>query len=178
MPEKKTNRYLYRGDTRSTCPVCRQLVTARIHEKQNKLYLEKFCPEHGRSSALLSSDATWTEWSRDFNKPGEKPLKVAGHVEKGCPHDCGLCDDHEQHSCSIQIEVTDKCDLTCNNCYMGPENSWFLPYLFRCCGLRPVPWNRRSMRGCGGRWRVMRGWMWVLRRRKRWQPTGSTLPMT
>jgi len=127
MPTKKTNKYLYKRDTRSTCPVCRQLVTARVHEKQNKLYMEKFCPEHGRSTALLSSDAAWTEWSRGFNKPGEKPLLVAGNVEKGCPNDCGLCDDHEQHSCSIQIEVTDKCDLTCSNCYMGPENSWFLP---------------------------------------------------
>lgn len=127
MDIRRTNNYLYIGETTSLCPDCKKLVSAKIHEKDNKLYLMKFCPDHGKSSALLSSDAAWTEWTRSFNKPGEKPFKITGKVERGCPNDCGLCEDHEQHSCSIQIEITDKCDLSCANCYMGPQNSWFLP---------------------------------------------------
>lgn len=127
MAQKKTNDYLFKGETRSLCPECKEVVVARVHERANKLYLEKFCPTHGKSTALLSSDAAWTEWSESFNKPGEVPFYIGGKTEEGCPSDCGLCESHEQHSCSVQIEITDKCDLSCHNCYMGPENSWFLP---------------------------------------------------
>ncbi|MGB0932285.1 MAG: radical SAM protein, partial [Chitinophagales bacterium] len=37
----------------------------------------------------------------------------------GCPYDCGLCPDHEQHSCLTIVEVTDRCNLTCPTCYAG-----------------------------------------------------------
>lgn len=126
MTTKKVNPYIYCGDTLSTCPVCKKVIQARIIEKQNKVYFEKFCDEHGRSSALVSSDAEWSRWIANYNKPGEVPLKIGRKTEKSCPNDCGLCENHEQHSCFIQIEITDKCDLKCPNCYMGPENSWFL----------------------------------------------------
>ncbi|NOU18581.1 MAG: radical SAM protein [Bacteroidales bacterium] len=127
MKKKKTNPYMYKGDTLSACPVCKKVIQARVIEKQNKLYFEKFCSEHGKSSALISSDADWSRWSEGYNKPGEVPLKIGKKTEKSCPNDCGLCESHEQHSCFVQIEITDKCDLKCPNCYMGPENSWFLP---------------------------------------------------
>ena len=125
--EKKTNNYLFKGETRSLCPECKKVIPARIHEKENKLYLEKYCSEHGKSTGLMSSDAKWTEWSKSFNKPGEVPYYKTSKVTLGCPEDCGLCEDHEQHSCSVQVEITDRCDLKCYNCYMGPENTWFLP---------------------------------------------------
>ncbi|MBD0286341.1 MAG: radical SAM protein, partial [Flavisolibacter sp.] len=35
----------------------------------------------------------------------------------GCPYDCGLCVDHEQHSCLTVLEITDRCNLTCPTCY-------------------------------------------------------------
>lgn len=127
MAKRKTNDYLFKGETRSLCPECKKVINAKIHEKGNRLYLDKFCPEHGRSKALISSDAAWTEWSHSFNKPGERPFYISGNASEGCPKDCGLCVNHEQHSCSIQIEITDKCELACRNCYMGPENKWFLP---------------------------------------------------
>jgi 7,8-dihydro-6-hydroxymethylpterin dimethyltransferase len=127
MQPKKTNDYLFKGETRSLCPECMKVIVAKVHERGNKLYLDKFCPEHGKSTALLSSDAAWTDWSQSFNKPGEVPHFITGKTAEGCPDDCGLCESHEQHSCSIQIEITDKCDLTCHNCYMGPQNKWFLP---------------------------------------------------
>jgi len=38
-------------------------------------------------------------------------------IKYGCPYDCGLCPDHEQHSCLTLIEVTDQCNLTCPICY-------------------------------------------------------------
>ena len=34
----------------------------------------------------------------------------------GCPDDCGLYADHEQHTCSPIIEISNKCDLECPIC--------------------------------------------------------------
>jgi uncharacterized radical SAM superfamily Fe-S cluster-containing enzyme len=38
-------------------------------------------------------------------------------VQYGCPYDCGLCPDHEQHSCLTLIEICDACNLSCPVCY-------------------------------------------------------------
>ena len=34
-------------------------------------------------------------------------------MKYGCPYDCGLCPDHEQHSCLSLVEITDVCNLDC-----------------------------------------------------------------
>jgi uncharacterized radical SAM superfamily Fe-S cluster-containing enzyme len=48
-------------------------------------------------------------------------------VKWGCPYDCGLCTDHEQHSCLSLIEICDYCNLRCPICYAesGPERQQF-----------------------------------------------------
>src|SRR6266478_920332 len=48
-------------------------------------------------------------------------------VKWGCPYDCGLCSDHEQHSCLTLVEICDYCNLRCPVCYAasGPERQQF-----------------------------------------------------
>jgi len=48
-------------------------------------------------------------------------------VRWGCPYDCGLCADHQQHSCLSLIEVTDHCNLQCPICYAesGPSRQQY-----------------------------------------------------
>src|SRR5947207_15448701 len=45
------------------------------------------------------------------------PLVFQTPIKDGCPFDCGLCPDHEQHSCLTLIEITDQCNLSCPICY-------------------------------------------------------------
>jgi uncharacterized radical SAM superfamily Fe-S cluster-containing enzyme len=51
------------------------------------------------------------------------PNRFNTPIHWGCPYDCGLCPDHEQHSCLTLVEVTDFCNLRCPICYAssGPE---------------------------------------------------------
>ena len=35
------------------------------------------------------------------------PQRYNTPVKWGCPYDCGLCTDHEQHSCLSLVEITD-----------------------------------------------------------------------
>jgi uncharacterized radical SAM superfamily Fe-S cluster-containing enzyme len=54
------------------------------------------------------------------------PVKFGTQVDKGCPYDCGLCPDHEQHSCVGIIEVTNACNLRCPTCFATAEGHDFL----------------------------------------------------
>ncbi len=52
-----------------------------------------------------------------FNRPGRVPLQFATEIRDGCPFDCGLCPDHQQHTCVGIIEVTQNCNLQCPTCF-------------------------------------------------------------
>jgi hypothetical protein len=47
-------------------------------------------------------------------------------VRLGCPQDCGICPDHEQHTCISLLEITDGCNLCCPSCYASAQGSKFL----------------------------------------------------
>ena len=46
-----------------------------------------------------------------------KALKHGVAPDKGCPHDCGLCTEHEQHTCVALVEITSGCNLKCPLCF-------------------------------------------------------------
>lgn len=66
---------------------------------------------------LVSDDLAYWQAQKLWLKPGDRPLTAQTRTEAGCPFDCGLCPDHEQHSCLAIIEVTDACDLACPVCF-------------------------------------------------------------
>lgn len=107
---------IIQGYSRAVCPTCRALVDAVRILREGKVYLRRHCPSHGPSESLISGDADWFTRSLTFTKPGSIPLAFARPVRDGCPTDCGLCPDHEQHSCLPIIEITDHCDLDCPIC--------------------------------------------------------------
>lgn len=102
--------------TMALCPVCRDKVEARIIERGNRVYLEKFCPRDGLSYALICSDAEWYRGSTGYIKPGQEPLERTVKEFQGCPQSCGLCPEHQQHTCLPVIEITSRCDLKCPIC--------------------------------------------------------------
>lgn len=102
--------------TQALCSQCKQKVQARIIKENEKIYLEKFCPEHKFSKTLLSTDVNWFEESMFYIKPREYPLKSHVDTFSGCPDSCGICSEHQQHTCLPVMEITDKCDLDCPVC--------------------------------------------------------------
>ncbi|MBS1564188.1 MAG: radical SAM protein, partial [Bacteroidetes bacterium] len=66
---------------------------------------------------LIATDVDYYKNIRNYNKPSEMPLHFGTATHYGCPYDCGLCQDHEQHSCLTVIELTDRCNLSCPTCY-------------------------------------------------------------
>lgn len=79
--------------------------------------MRKRCPAHGWFEGIVSSDADMYLGAGRFNRPGRLPLRFATEIRDGCPLDCGLCPDHQQHTCVGIIEVTQNCNLRCRTCF-------------------------------------------------------------
>jgi len=114
MPEKK---YTYYDYTVSLCPECLRRIDAKIVFENSQVFMLKTCPAHGFFKVLIATEIDYYKNIRNYNKPSEIPLQFNTATHFGCPYDCGLCPDHEQHSCLTLIEITDRCNLTCPTCY-------------------------------------------------------------
>jgi uncharacterized radical SAM superfamily Fe-S cluster-containing enzyme len=116
--EKQRNRrHVFHELTRSLCPQCRRVVDALVLIRDGTVYLRKHCPEHGWHEARVLSDASWYLNALRYNQPGQIPHDFATEVKQGCPLDCGLCSEHQQHTCVAVIEVTSRCNLSCPVCF-------------------------------------------------------------
>lgn len=109
--------YIYYDYTKSLCPTCLELVDAKIVFQDEKVWMLKHCKTHGDMRSMIADDVEYYKQIRNYNKQSEVPLKFNTKVHYGCPYDCGLCTDHEQHSCLTIVEVTDRCNLACPTCY-------------------------------------------------------------
>ena len=119
-----TRNYTYYDFTLSLCPECLKRIDAKIVFEDEKVYMLKRCPEHGRSKVLIADDIAYYKNIRNYNKPSETPYTFNTKTHYGCPYDCGLCPDHEQHSCLTVVEITDRCNLTCPTCFAGSSPTY------------------------------------------------------
>src|ERR1041385_2854480 len=116
--------YLFYDVAVSICSTCYRKVEGKIVFEDGNVLMLKRCPEHGGERVLMADDIDYYRRCREvFLKPSEMPNRFNTPVKWGCPYDCGLCPDHEQHSCLTLIEITDFCNLRCPVGYAesGPD---------------------------------------------------------
>jgi len=125
-----TRPYLYYDAVVSICTTCYRKIDGKIVFEDGRVWMLKHCPAHGSERVLMSDDVDYYRQCREvYIKPPEMPRRRNTPIKYGCPYDCGLCPDHEQHSCLTLIEVTDACNLRCPICYAnsGPERQTHRP---------------------------------------------------
>ena len=98
---------------RRACAPC----PPRSSSRGENVFYQKRCRDHGVTKTLISDDVGYWRAAKDWLKPGDRPLGIHSRTEHGCPFDCGLCADHEQHSCLALIEINDACNLSCPVCF-------------------------------------------------------------
>ena len=108
--------FVYYEFTNSLCNECLKVIPAKIIFRDNKVYLLKYCQKHGEQLELLEHDIEYFKNKRIYDKAGTI-TKTQTEVKKGCPYDCGLCPNHDQHSCINILEITNRCNMCCNTCY-------------------------------------------------------------
>ncbi|MGH7626983.1 MAG: radical SAM protein [Gemmatimonadaceae bacterium] len=120
--------YLFYDVAISICATCYRRVDAKIVFQDGAVFMPKRCPEHGAERVLIADDVDYYRRCREvFIKPPETPVHYNTPVQHGCPYDCGLCTDHEQHSCLSLVEICDACNLRCPICYAasGPDRQHY-----------------------------------------------------
>ncbi|MHA1454339.1 MAG: tetraether lipid synthase Tes, partial [Promethearchaeota archaeon] len=123
----------YFKKTKSVCPECLTSIEAEIYEADGKIFIRKSCEEHGDYQDILSSNADyyrWTHWKGDswgWEKDGEpNPPDVECKDDRGCPWNCGLCSEHLSACTLVIIEITNRCNLSCNFCFANVEKTGML----------------------------------------------------
>jgi len=97
-------------------------VPAKIIIEDEAVYYLKRCLTHGVQKTLISDDLEYWRAQKLWLKPGDRPLNTQTRTEAGCPFDCGLCPDHEQHSCLAIVEINSACNLACPVCFADAED--------------------------------------------------------
>jgi len=115
---------LFLSATQSFCHKCGNLkkcIDAHIVTKNNEVFLRKFCPDCGESMVKISTDFNYYKKCEDYLKVPDLPEKALTRVLKGCPFDCGVCPQHQNHPCLALFNITDECNMKCNICYYAAE---------------------------------------------------------
>lgn len=124
MPSNQKD-YMFIEGTTSLCSQCLKRVDAKIIKKNDKIFLLKYCFQHGEQEEILEENAEYYLGRMQYTKPGSVS-KIQTERKNNCPFDCGLCPEHEQHSCIGLIEITNNCDLKCPTCYANSGDGSFL----------------------------------------------------
>lgn len=105
------------GETNALCPVCMKTIKAEKIAEDDVVYIVKTCPEHGSWKVKIWNGVEHYKYLYEFAAVPKTPEKFAVPQMKDCPHDCGLCSQHMQHSCLNVVEVTNHCNLNCPICF-------------------------------------------------------------
>lgn len=135
--------------TKSLCPSCGRVLEARVYDQDDKVWIERECPEHGRIRSLYWSDAAMFERFETYAHDGngiENPQRVVPAVN--CPNECGLCSQHLSETLLANIDLTNRCNLNCDFCFANARACGFVyePTFDQVIGMmellrsqRPVP---------------------------------------
>ncbi len=113
--------------TESLCPECLQIIPALIREEDGRVVMEKSCLEHGFFKDTVYSDAKlylkMEEWTFGDNRGLTNPAVLDA---KRCPDDCGLCSLHTSHTGLANLDLTNRCNLTCPVCFANANAAGYL----------------------------------------------------
>jgi uncharacterized radical SAM superfamily Fe-S cluster-containing enzyme len=112
-------------NTTSICPDCLEPLDAEVLERRGEVWMEKKCPSHGHFSALLCSDIN------HYYEPNASQVQGTSCCGSSCgqpvtENSNGTASvPWTNHSCTILIEITGRCNLTCPTCFAGssPQHS-------------------------------------------------------
>lgn len=108
--------------TRTLCPACNRVIDAEVVEDNERVWIEQTCPEHGAFRHLYWSDATMYKKFQKYESIGRgiaNPQKQSS--TDGCPFDCGVCPNHMSGTLLGNIDLTNRCNLSCDFCFVNAK---------------------------------------------------------
>jgi uncharacterized radical SAM superfamily Fe-S cluster-containing enzyme len=113
-------------ETKSICPECHSVLTARIFEDNGMVMMSKSCPVHGSYEDVYWSD--FEQWNRvkRYSTVGDGLENPRTDTSRGCPFDCGICPNHKSHTILSIIDVTNRCNLKCPICFANASAAGYV----------------------------------------------------
>ena len=110
--------------TTSFCPKCKKELKAEIIEEEGKIKIKKTCPSHGEFEDIYWSNSEHYKKIMAFEFEPKPITNPRTFRDKGCPYDCGICNEHK--SCTILgiIDVTNRCNMNCPICFADASKSY------------------------------------------------------
>ncbi len=119
--------------TNSLCPECLERIPAEVYldEEKNWVMMRKSCSKHGEFKDKISiypEEYEQTHQIADIQlSTSTKPTSATTNpINKGCPFDCGLCENHKSAPCICLIDVTNRCNLRCPVCFANAGATGFV----------------------------------------------------
>jgi uncharacterized radical SAM superfamily Fe-S cluster-containing enzyme len=113
--------------TKTLCPVCGKVLDAELQDEEGKVWMTRTCPEHGFFRHVYWSDADMFRRYQRFEELGRgisNPQKL--RTPTGCPNDCGLCNEHFSGTLLANIDLTNRCNLSCDFCFVNAQACGFI----------------------------------------------------
>jgi hypothetical protein len=104
-------------ETKSLCPECRRIIDALIFEKDGKVLISKECPEHGKFEHVYWEDVNLYLKAEEYAYDGRGVENPNTKATRECPSNCGLCENHMSSTVLANIDVTNRCNLSCEFCF-------------------------------------------------------------
>ncbi len=109
------------------CPACSCLILGRHFVQDGVVWHEKTCPEHGYFRDKINTDVALYQRAARAGYQDERgayrPQVMGGTA---CPSDCGLCNQHHSTSCLAQIDLTNRCNLSCPVCFASANQAGYV----------------------------------------------------
>jgi 7,8-dihydro-6-hydroxymethylpterin dimethyltransferase len=139
------------------CPECARNVIGRVFDWRGDVYMEKTCPKHGYvRDRVFTNTALFLKMQQWSFREGAGVENPRVRDAPSCPASCGLCDMHQSHTMLGQIDLTNRCNLTCPICFANanvtgmvyePTFEKVVQLLQQLRAYRPVPASAVQLTG-------------------------------
>lgn len=107
----------YLAASQGMCRTCGVVCEARYVVDSDAVYLERLCPAHGKSRALVAESFAWYVEAMQFPSRASVPVRKVVPRKRSCPENCGPCSFHAQRCNLPVLSITNACDLRCPICF-------------------------------------------------------------
>ena len=116
-------------NTTTRCPLCHRPLPGQVVRNENRVMMQRICPEHGPSETVLASDARFYWLSQGASAADQPEIQSDNRIgscrsasRDGCAGtmggNAGRPDVIEKLStCLALIEIVDSCNLACPTCF-------------------------------------------------------------